>query len=82
MGSSTRESLAAITRRFSSSTNELPGNDIPDISIQEMDDTSTAPVELQAYFSVLEMEADVHNGEPYDILAEYMRPRHGWHEFS
>jgi len=81
VGSSTHEFLAAITRRFGSSTNELPGNDIPDISIQEMDDTSTAPVELQAYLSVLEMEADVHNGEPYEILAEYMRPRHGWHEF-
>jgi len=47
-----------------------------------MDDTSTAPVELQALSPVFEMEADVHNGEPYDILAEYMRPRHGWHEFS
>lgn len=79
MGSSSRESLAAITQRFSRSMDELPGNDIPDISIQEMEDTSTTPTEFQVCYQEFrfELEAGVNNDE-----REYMRPRQGWDDYS
>lgn len=82
VGSSTPEALAAIAQRFNTSTNELPGGDIPNISIQEMEDTSRAPVELQFDWPPFELDANQNSGKPCDTLAEYMRPRHGWHDYS
>ena len=77
VGNSTAESLAATARRFSTSTIELAGNDIPEISIQEMEDTSNVPAELHGGWLPFEMTRE---DRLDDILAEYSRPRDEWQD--